>query len=132
LNIVFFTNLHSMENVYNYWGIFENGTLVSNRRLEDLAQIPNIKYFVREESGKLTLINSDDSLNFLKNGDFELRDISRISKGKATATFYENRIDNIFQLELKISGLSFVLNELIPLMVTLNEFGSYNAYMNSK
>jgi hypothetical protein len=121
-----------MENVYNYWGIFENGTLVSNRRLEDLAQIPNIKYFVREESGKLTLINSDDSLNFLKNGDFELRDISRISKGKATATFYENRIDNIFQLELKISGLSFVLNELIPLMVTLNEFGSYNAYMNSK
>ena len=121
-----------MENVYNYWGIFQNGTLVNNRRLEDLAQIPDIKYFVREEYQRLILINSDNSLNFLEIGDFELRDISQNHKGKATATFYEKRVDNIFQLELKVSGVSFVLNELVPLMTKLNEYGSSKAYINSE
>jgi hypothetical protein len=121
-----------MEIIYNYWGICNNGTLINNHQLSELAQIPNVRYYVKEGPGKLTLINSDGSLNFLKIGDFELMDISGITKNKATVTFCEKRIEHIFQLSLKISGISFVIDELLPLMNTLNEYGSTKAYLNAK
>jgi hypothetical protein len=121
-----------MEAVYNYWGVFENGTLISNGQLTELAQIPNVKYYVKEGPAKLTLINSDGTLNFLQIGDFQLMDISGIFKSKATVTLCEKRINHIFQLPLKISGISFVVDELVPLMNTLNEYGSAKAYLNAK
>jgi hypothetical protein len=120
-----------MEYTYNYWGIFKNGTVINNYQLSELAQVPNVIYYVREGSSKLALINSDGSLNFLKIGNFQLMDISQDFKGNATVTFHEIPIDNIFKVRLKISGISFFLNELIPLMNSLNKYGSSQAYFDS-
>ena len=63
-----------------YYGILKDDTVINNNNLSDLIQTPGLEYILKFDrpinaSGAFTIINNDGTVNFLRIGDFELRNI---------------------------------------------------------
>jgi hypothetical protein len=112
-----------------YYGIFDDGNCINKHKLEDLAQVTGLEYFLKQEYlpgnkyDVFTLIHPDGKLNFLRINHIELRNIGINSwsnhnkKTMAEFTFYNYRLNKTFQTPLSThSGAKFVKEELIPFM----------------
>ena len=64
-----------------YYGIFNDGNFIDKHKLEDLAQVIGLEYFLKQEYlpgnkyDVFTLIHPDGKLNFLRINHIELRNI---------------------------------------------------------
>ncbi|MBS1502018.1 MAG: hypothetical protein JST32_08160 [Bacteroidetes bacterium] len=114
-------------------GLFKDGKSVLNHDLTDLAQIPDIIYFVKVvytayNLRKYTLVNRDGSINLFRLGDLELRDIGgegyapNLAEHLALITFYDHSNNVLRQERIKTGQCAEVmLGELLKLFKGLNE-----------
>jgi hypothetical protein len=125
-----------------YHGFHSNGVSIITGNLNDLAQLPNLDYIVKEETElnklpKFSIINPSGSIRFYRIGGFELRDIgypgfySVSKRSVVTVTICEVRLGLIFQEQLTYTGVSVFGSHVFPLLNLLEEYGSYKAYRQS-
>ena len=125
----------------SFVGIFGDGTSITNNDIQDLAQVPGIIHiikvvFVDYNLRKFTMIMPNGNLNFLRVGDFEVRDISaefydRIANAhKAEVTLYDYQ-ENKTQKQRIGTGqrADLMVKELLKLLDDLNEAGSYSLFV---
>lgn len=126
-----------------YYGIFQDGNFIKKDNLDDLTQVPGIEYYFKVESPcyntyTYTLVKPTGEINFIKVGDFELRDIGtefydkNEKAHKSLITVYEYRTkktvqESIFTNSSPQKALIGVMNFLNQ----LNEFGSFDMYRKS-
>ncbi len=124
-----------------YMGVFKDGNHISNHNLGDLSQVPDVEYLIKivyisYNLRKYTLIHPDGKLNFLKIGNFEVRDISNEFyhlDHKATITI-QDLSENLLRKEVIITKQSAdkMMTNLLELLNNLNEAGSYSIYIKLK
>lgn len=128
-----------------YYGIFPDGNFIAKPSLNDLTPIPGLEYFIKAQAVVIgrseqmyTLINADGTHNFLRVGDFELRDIGsefydrNIKAQTASITLFDYK-QNITRKFMIITNwdVAFLKQELVPLLKKLDELGSYEMYLQS-
>jgi len=119
-----------------YYGIFPNGQYIEKLTLDEINDTIDIEYILRctkidssfNNPRTFTLITKDRLKNNLKIGDFELVDIGEDSGTRKVITIKDLRTKTIFQTETHIAGVEFFKEELIPLLNTLHEIGSWKMY----
>jgi hypothetical protein len=126
----------------NYYGYYSNGVSVNTSNLNDLVQLPDLAYIVKEEIEgnklpKYSIINPSGSIRFYRIGGFELRDIGygffySVSKlSVVTVTICEIRLGLIFQVQLPYNGVASFHIAIFPFLNLLEEHGSYKSYQQS-
>jgi hypothetical protein len=124
----------------NYCGIFPDGNYIQKPRLEDIIVVPGIEYYLKIESGPanyldciFALITKSGTPHFLRINNIELRDIGveeydkLVNKRKAKVTLYDHNKELTVQEFIVTDGKpSFLKDELIPLMKSLNSGPSQN------
>ena len=125
-----------------YFGYFNDSNVIQKDNLDDLAQVPGIRYYLKMEfvhdSRAFTLIKPNGMLNFLIVGGFELRDISTEFYIKTSnahlsrVTILETSINRIFTIDIRSEqSPQKLINRLLKVFDKLVETGSYEAYLQA-
>jgi len=128
----------------NYIGVTADGTYIERTDLGKLRQIPEIEHILEVEQDynarafiydkSVTLINGDGSLKTLLIGNFELLDIGTVVYDPTIRDHCVNlmitdkRLFKTFKVLVRAWAPKLIQEQIMPLMVKLNDLGSYAAY----